>query len=158
MFRSVIVFLAATVFFGSAMISVRAVEPNEILDDPVLEQRAREISKNLRCLVCQNQSIDESNADLARDLRIIVRERLVAGDSDENVVGFIVARYGDWVLLRPPFKPKTWILWFGPLGIAGIAAFMYWGFYRRQPKLEDDPVVPLAQAERKRLDDVLSQG
>lgn len=158
MFRFAIVLLAAAVVFGSALVPVRAVEPNEILDNPVLEQRAREISKNLRCLVCQNQSIDESNADLARDLRIIVRERLVAGDSDENVVGFIVARYGDWVLLRPPFKPKTWILWLGPFGIAGIAGFMFWGFYRRQPRLEDDLVLPLAQAEQKRLDDVLSQG
>ncbi|MFV2093124.1 MAG: cytochrome c-type biogenesis protein CcmH [Hyphomicrobiales bacterium] len=158
MFRSVIIVLAATLFLGGAMVAVRAVEPGELLDDPVLEQRAREISKNLRCLVCQNQSIDESNADLARDLRIIVRKRLVAGDSDENVIGFIVARYGDWVLLRPPFKPKTWLLWFGPFGIAGIAGFMYWGFYRRQPRLEDDPVLPLAKAEQERLEKVLGQG
>ncbi|MFV2091753.1 MAG: cytochrome c-type biogenesis protein, partial [Hyphomicrobiales bacterium] len=103
--------LAVALLFSSAMAPARAVEPNEILKDPVLEQRAREISKQLRCLVCQNQSIDESDADLARDLRIIVRKRLVAGDTDAAVVGFVVARYGDWVLLKPPFKPATWILW-----------------------------------------------
>ncbi len=105
-----------------------AVEPDEILDDPVLEQRARELSKGLRCLVCQNQSIDDSNAELARDLRIIVRERLTAGDSDEETMDYIVARYGDYVLLKPPVNAGTLGLWLGPfliLIVAGIAVFFF---------------------------------
>ena len=91
-----------------------AVNPDEMLADPVLEKRAREISKGLRCLVCQNQSIDDSDADLAKDLRIIVRNRLKAGDSDGAVVDYVVARYGDWVLMKPPFKITTALLWLGP--------------------------------------------
>lgn len=104
-----------------------AVQPGEVLADPVLEARAREISSGLRCLVCQNQSIDDSDATLARDLRLIVRERLLAGDSDEQVREFVVGRYGDFVLLKPPFKLSTLLLWLGPLlvllaGAAGIVA------------------------------------
>jgi cytochrome c-type biogenesis protein CcmH len=98
-----------------------AVQPDEVLDDPVLEARAREISQNLRCLVCQNQSIDDSNADLARDLRIIVRQRLVAGDSDEDVLQYLVDRYGDYVLLTPPVRGSTYVLWFGPIVILLVA-------------------------------------
>ncbi len=105
-------FFLATVAF--------AVEPSEMLKDPVLEARARSISRELRCLVCQNQSIDESNADLAHDLRLIVRERLTAGDSDDQVKAYLVARYGDFVLLDPPFKAKTLLLWCGP-GAAAAA-------------------------------------
>lgn len=106
-----------------------AVEANEMLDDPVLEQRARDLSKRLRCLVCQNQSIDESDAELARDLRKIVRERLVAGDTDAEVIAYMVDRYGDWVLMKPPVKPKTYILWFGPaaillIGGTGVALYL----------------------------------
>lgn len=104
-----------------------AVLPDEILDDPVLEERARELSKGLRCLVCRNESIDESNADLARDMRILVRERIVEGDSDEEVVAFLVDRYGEYVLLNPPATGANLILWVaGPamlvaaLGIAGV--------------------------------------
>src|SRR5262249_49804138 len=92
----------------------RAVEPSEMLKDPALEARARAISRDLRCLVCQNQSIDDSNADLAHDLRLIVRERLTAGDSDQQVKEYLVARYGDYVLLEPPLKAKTLVLWFAP--------------------------------------------
>ncbi|MGB5862663.1 MAG: cytochrome c-type biogenesis protein [Sulfitobacter sp.] len=93
-----------------------AVEPDEILDDPVLEQRARELSKGLRCLVCRNESIDESNASLAKDLRLLVRERLVAGDDDDEAIDFIVARYGEYVLLNPTLGGSNWILWgAGPL-------------------------------------------
>ena len=103
-----------------------AVMPDEVLKDPAMEARAREISKELRCLVCQNQSIDDSNADLARDLRVLVRERLVAGDRDTEVLDFVVARYGDYVLLSPPVKTGTILLWAGPglillLGIGGLA-------------------------------------
>ncbi|MFM2043581.1 MAG: cytochrome C-type biosis protein CcmH [Pseudomonadota bacterium] len=99
-----------------------AVLPDEKLADPALEARAREISKELRCLVCQNESIDASNAPLARDLRLLVRERLVAGDSDDQALAHIHARYGDFVLLRPPVKPETWPLWFGPGLILVVAA------------------------------------
>lgn len=103
-----------------------AVEPDEILDNPVLEGRARDISAEVRCVVCQNESIDTSNAGIARDLRILIRERLVAGDSNGQVLDFLVARYGDFVLLKPPFKPETYVLWFAPfliiaLGGGGIA-------------------------------------
>ena len=104
---------------------VWAVQPDEILADPVLEDRARELSKELRCLVCQIESIDESNASLARDLRILVRERRVAGDSDEEVIAFIVARYGEFVLLRPTLTGGNWLLGAaGPIMLslaAGIA-------------------------------------
>ncbi|MBT8409419.1 MAG: cytochrome c-type biogenesis protein CcmH, partial [Alphaproteobacteria bacterium] len=96
-----------------------AVEPGEVLEDPALEARARELSKNLRCLVCRNESIDESNADLARDLRILVRERLEAGDSDEQVIDFLVDRYGEFVLLTPRADGSNLILW-----IAGPAMFV----------------------------------
>lgn len=106
-----------------------AVLPDEVLSDPSLEARARDISRDLRCLVCQNQSIDDSNADLARDMRILVRERLVAGDSDEEVIGFVRDRYGDFVLLKPPVTPGTYALWFGPavlliLALAGGFAYL----------------------------------
>ena len=105
--RVAIAVLALVFSFAAVAPASWAVEPDEILDDPVLEARAREISKGLRCLVCQNQSIDDSNAGLARDLRILLRERLVAGDSNSAAIAFIVDRYGDFVLLRPPVKPTT---------------------------------------------------
>lgn len=103
-----------------------AVEPDEILQDPVLEQRAREISKELRCVVCQNQDIDSSNAGVARDLRILVRERLVAGDSDEAVIDYVHARYGDYVLMRPPFNLSTAALWLAPFALALAALLIGW--------------------------------
>jgi cytochrome c-type biogenesis protein CcmH len=93
---------------------VHAVEPSERLSDPALEARARGLSKELRCLVCQNQSIDESNADLAHDLRLLLRQRLAAGDTDQQVLDYIAARYGVFVLLDPPFAPLTWVLWLTP--------------------------------------------
>jgi cytochrome c-type biogenesis protein CcmH len=158
MIRTSIKALAMTLFLAGFASSAWAVEPSEMLDDPGLELRARAISKELRCLVCQNQSIDESDADLARDLRIIVRERLVAGDSDEDVIGFVVARYGDWVLLDPPFKPLTWVLWMGPLGIVGVAGLMYWGVFRGRGSLKEGAVRPLSGAERRHLNDVLKEG
>ncbi len=94
--------------------TAEAVEPSEMLKDPVLEARARAISQQIRCVVCQNQTIDDSNADLAHELRIVLRERLTAGDTDQQVKDFLTARYGDFVLLKPPFLAKTFILWFGP--------------------------------------------
>ena len=131
-----------------------AVQPDEMLSDPALEARARAISKGLRCLVCQNQSIDDSDADLAHDLRVLVRERLKQGDSDQQVIGFVTARYGDFVLLEPPFKPATWLLWLGPpaillLGGAGILLLLR----RRRGEPASPPA--LDEAERRRLADLL---
>jgi cytochrome c-type biogenesis protein CcmH len=103
--------------------------PDEQLADPTLEARARAISQELRCVVCQNQSIDDSAAPLAHDLRVILRERLAAGDTDSQAKAYLVRRYGDFVLLRPPFQPDTWALWLGPLAVvlaggAGVAIYM----------------------------------
>ncbi len=115
-------------------LAANAVNPGEILKDPVLEKRARAISKGLHCVVCQNQSIDDSDAQLARDLRVLVREQLVAGDSDQAVVDYVVSRYGDFVLLRPPVKAVTLVLWFGPVMIALIGAMGLVLFFRRQKR------------------------
>jgi cytochrome c-type biogenesis protein CcmH len=132
-----------------------ATTPEEMLKDPVLEARARVLGKELRCLVCQNQSIDDSDADLADDLRRLVRERLVAGDSDQQIRDFLVARYGDFVLLDPPFRPSTWLLWAGPAlaGVAGAAGLFV--FIRRRGAARDEAPAPLSEAERKRLDGLL---
>jgi len=108
-----------------------ALRPDEILANPVLEARARTIGRELRCLVCQNESIDDSDADLAHDLRLLVRQRLVAGDSDEQVKQYLVARYGTYVLLKPPFNPETAMLWLGPLALLGAAGTTAVVFYRR---------------------------
>lgn len=130
---------------------VFALEPGEALKDPALERRAREISKELRCLVCQNQSIDDSDAPLARDLRRIVRERLTKGDSNRQVVMYITARYGDFVLLRPPVKPVTWLLWFGPLllFLIGVGGLM-WRISQRR-RIRQTAPVPLSEAEKRKL-------
>ena len=132
-----------------------AVEPDEVLDDPVLEQRARELSKGLRCLVCRNESIDESNADLARDLRVLVRERLVAGDTDDEVLDFLVERYGEYVLLSPRATGSSLILYIaGPvmlIGAGGIAA-MYLRRRKRQPAAEG-----LSEDEQRRLAELLDE-
>jgi cytochrome c-type biogenesis protein CcmH len=115
----------AAVLMSAAWMSVAgtalAVEPDEMLPDPALEARAQHISKELRCVVCQNQNIDDSAAPLARDMRLLVRERLTSGDSDAQAKAFLVARYGNFVLLRPPFQPNTWALWLGPFVILGLA-------------------------------------
>ena len=134
-----------------------AVEPDEILDDPVLETRAREISKGLRCLVCQNESIDESHASLARDLRILVRERLVAGDSDTQTVDFIVERYGEYVLLQPRVTGANWLLWgAGPLMllIAGATGLVYIRGRARAVRPQDDR---LSDDEAARLAKILEE-
>jgi cytochrome c-type biogenesis protein CcmH len=125
-----------------------ALEPGEALDDPGLEARARTISKELRCLVCQNQSIDDSNAALARDLRLLVRERLKAGDSDSQAIAFIVDRYGTYVRLRPPVDPSTYALWFGPPTVLAIALLVVFRAMRRRRPTPS----PLDADERRRLD------
>ena len=131
---------------------VRAVQPDEILSDPALESRARALSADLRCLVCQNQSIDDSNAPLARDLRILLRERLKAGDSDDQAVDFIVARYGDFVLLRPRFAPETWLLWIGPFALLLFAATF---LYLRRRRGGNEAERALATAEEDALQRML---
>ena len=122
--------------------------PGEMLSDPALEARARAIGRGLRCLVCQNQSIDDSDADLARDLRRLVRERLVAGDSDAAAVEFVRARYGDYILLRPPVKPVTWLLWFGPAALLLVGGGLVAAFYRGRSA---EPPADLDADERARL-------
>ena len=130
-----------------------AVQPGEILPDAAMEQRARAISSELRCLVCQNQSIDDSDAPLAKDLRVLVRERLVAGDSDRAVRDFVVARYGDFVLLRPPFDVRTALLWAAPFLIL-LAAL---GFMWRRGRAMAAPAsaAPLSEEERRRVERLL---
>ena len=127
-----------------------AVEPDEMLADPALEARARAISRDLRCLVCQNQSIDESDADLAHDLRLIVRERLVAGDSDDEVTAYVVERYGDYVLLDPPFKATTWALWLGPFVALALALAGASRYVRRQAVRPEAAALSAEEATRVR--------
>ena len=135
---------------------VLAVEPGEILPDPILEARARAISSGLRCLVCQNQSIDDSNAPLAKDLRVLVRERLVAGESDPAVVDYIVARYGDFVLLKPPINARTLLLWLAPvLSLAGLAYGLLRAMGRFGPSPAAKPETPLSRDEEEKLRRIL---
>jgi len=153
-----ILFLALMVFLNPA--HSLAVNPDEVLDDPVLEERAREISKGLRCLVCQNQSIDDSDAGLAKDLRLLVRERLVAGDSDEEVVTYVVSRYGEFVLLKPPFKLATLVLWLGPLLLVLFGLIAITIFFRRNRDLSEEKkasFLPLTDAEQRRLSKILKE-
>ncbi len=139
---------------GIASISlVQAVEPDEVLDDPVLESRAREISKEVRCLVCQNEPIDSSNADLAKELRLVVRERLVAGDSDDDVRNYLSSRYGDFVLFRPPFKASTFLLWFGPLFAFAIGIIGIFFFFRGNRTHKT--AIPLSEEEQIKLQQLL---
>jgi cytochrome c-type biogenesis protein CcmH len=133
-----------------------AVEPGERLANPALEARARSISTTLRCLVCQNESIDESNAELAHDIRVLVRQRLLAGDTDTRVRQAIVDRYGQFVLLNPPVRPATYLLWFGPvamlvIGFVGVALWLR----RRDGAVIDTR--PLNEDERRRLDTLLRE-
>jgi cytochrome c-type biogenesis protein CcmH len=138
---------------GTAM----AVQPDEVLDDPALESRARDLSVGLGCLVCQNQSIDDSDAPLAKDLRVLVRERLKAGDSDKEIIEFVVARYGEFVLLKPRFTPHTWLLWLAtPLVLmAALAAIVL--AYRRRKVAAEGPK-PLSANEKRRLERLVGEG
>ncbi len=133
-----------------------AVQPDEILADRALETRARELSRELRCMVCQNQSIDDSDAPLARDLRILVRERLQAGDNDRQVLDFLVARYGEFVLLKPRLTWHTALLWIAPIlillaGLVAIASAL------RRRRVASVAVQPLAREEERRLNEILGK-
>ena len=134
---------------------VAAVQPDEILPDPVLEERARDISAGLRCIVCRNESIDESNAELARDLRLLVRERLVAGDTDEEVVSYVVDRYGEFVLLRPPMSGSTIALWLAApvLLLFGLALSIV--YVRRRSQAPAPVEAELSEEEAERLKEIL---
>ncbi len=153
-----------------------AVNPDEVMADPALESRARELSKGLRCLVCQNQSIDDSDADLAKDLRVLVRERLSKGDSDAEVVEFVVSRYGDFVLLKPPFKATTLVLWLGPLVILGFGLLAIFVFFRPRAMIRASAKLgaegadagaegtapqtpaPLSEDEKRRIEALMKDG
>src|SRR3981189_3138251 len=137
-----------------------AVQPDEIMSDPAKETRARDLSRELRCMVCQNQSIDDSEAPLARDLRLLVRERIAAGDSDSQVIDFLVARYGEFVLLKPRFNPHTLLLWLlPPLALAG-GGLALWSFARRRskfPEVEDRDLLTLTPEEEARLERLIAE-
>jgi cytochrome c-type biogenesis protein CcmH len=141
------VLICGLLFLAEAVV---ALEPSEILSDPVLETRARTISRQLRCVVCQNQSIDDSDAELARDLRILVRERIAWGDSDAQVVSYVVSRYGEFVLMQPPFKPSTYPLWLGPPVILAAGAMGLWLYFRRRSARPEEPLM-LSATEQERL-------
>jgi cytochrome c-type biogenesis protein CcmH len=138
-----------------APLTAFAVNPDEVLQDPALEARARVISAELRCMVCQNQSIDDSNADLARDLRLLVRQRLVDGDSDRQVVDYIVSRYGEFVLLKPRLSEKTWLLWGAPLGLFLLGGISLVVFARRRSGKPTG--TRLTAEEESRLDELLGK-
>jgi cytochrome c-type biogenesis protein CcmH len=137
--------------FWLAASAAFAVQPDEVLDDPVLEQRARDLSQGLRCPVCRNESIDESNAELSRELRILLRERLVDGDSDDQAVDFLVARYGEFVLLRPDTRGVNVVLWYAAPVMLLIALSIGWSVIRRPAVAPDD----LSEAEKAELQKIL---
>lgn len=138
---------------------VLAADPSEMLKDPALESRAEKLGKELRCLVCQSESIEDSNADLAKDLRVIVRERIQSGESDEQVKKFVVDRYGDYVLLKPPFKAATLVLWVGPFVLFVLGLVAVWAFYRRRGGTAAPlQPAPLTDAEKRRLEALLKDG
>jgi cytochrome c-type biogenesis protein CcmH len=144
--------LAVAVMLGSS--AAYAVQPDEIMSDPAKEARARDLSRELRCMVCQNQSIDDSEAPLARDLRLLVRERIAAGDSDAQVIDFLVARYGEFVLLKPRLEPHTLLLWLLPplvLAGGGVALWMHSRRRARSAAAEDQDLFKLTAEEEARL-------
>jgi cytochrome c-type biogenesis protein CcmH len=152
-----LVALATSGVFLFSMPPAAAVEPSEMLKNPVLEARARDISGGLRCLVCQNESIDESNAELARDLRVLVRTRLTAGDTNQQVIDYIVSRYGDFVLLKPPFKGITYVLWFGP-PILLIIGLLVGVMFVRRLRVKADRQTLLTADEQARLKAIMEEG
>ena len=149
--------LAAFLLIGCP--AAYAVQPDEIMADVAKEARARDLSRELRCMVCQNQSIDDSEAPLARDLRLLVRERIAAGDSDSQVIDFLVARYGEFVLLKPRFSPHTLLLWLlPPLALVG-GGLALWTYSRRRskfPDTEDQDLLKLTPEEEARLERLIA--
>ncbi len=148
-------FMLTLAIIVSLPLNAPAVEPSEILQNPQLEVRARNLSQNIRCLVCQNQSIDDSNASLAKDLRKIVREQLISGASDNDIYDFLIARYGDFVLLRPPVKATTYILWYGPLFIFFAGLLLSVLFLIRRKRIM--PEEPLSLEEKEELSILISR-
>jgi cytochrome c-type biogenesis protein CcmH len=148
--RFVLVLIASLLVSGSAF----AVQPGEVLKDPALEKRAREISAGLRCLVCQNQSIDDSDAQLAKDLRLLVRERLVAGDTNDQVENFLVQRYGEFVLLKPTFGTHTLLLWLTPALVLVLGGLGAYAAVRRRPQ---STAAALDEEERRALESLLKR-
>lgn len=145
------------VLIAAGLLPAQAVQPDEILKDTQLEQRARSLSAELRCLVCQNQSIDDSDAPLARDLRVIVRERLQAGDSDQEIIDFVVDRYGEFILLRPRLTAKTYLLWLAPILIFAAGLLLARRlFLTRRSTVQERPA-PLSAEEAHELRSRLSQ-
>ena len=151
--------LVVATLLGATM-PCRAVQPEEMLQDAALEARARALGQDLRCVVCQNQSIDDSNAPLAHDLRVLLRERLQSGDSDQQAIDFLVARYGNFVLLKPPVHWNTLLLWSGPFLILLIAAFGFGHYVRRSAArlARADVSSQLGDKELKRVDAILNNG
>lgn len=147
MIRAVIV---AALLLG-LMPAALAVEPSEMLSNPKLEARAETIGRQLRCLVCQNESIEDSSADLAHDLRVLIRNRLKAGDTNAQVIKYLTDRYGDFVLLKPPVEPATYVLWFSPFAILAIGAVGAWIYTRRRPAPPDEPLDPNQRRKLERL-------
>ncbi len=143
--------ILAALTLSLAALPALAVQPDEVLKDPAMEARARAISEGLRCLVCQNQSIDDSDAPLAKDLRVLVRERLKEGDSNGQVVDYVVARYGEFVLLRPVFGWHTLLLWLSPLLAVGLGAFGIWRLSRRRAPVRAEGLSAAEQAEVEAL-------
>jgi cytochrome c-type biogenesis protein CcmH len=146
--------LAGALLLALALVApAHAVEPDEMLKDPALEARARTVSTELRCLVCQNESIDESHAPLAHDIRVLVRQRLEAGDTNQQVVDFLVSRYGQFILLKPPFEVQTLLLWGTPLLVLVAGGVAIAAAARRRPAR--DPARPLTDTERRKLDELV---
>jgi cytochrome c-type biogenesis protein CcmH len=158
--RKLIVIPFALLMAAFAASAAYAVQPDEIMSDPAKESRARDLSRELRCMVCQNQSIDDSEAPLARDLRLLVRERIAAGDNDAQVLDFLVARYGEFVLLKPRLEPHTYLLWLlPPLALAG-GGFALWMHSRRRTRsatgVEDQSLRQLTPEEETRLEQLIA--
>jgi cytochrome c-type biogenesis protein CcmH len=149
------IFMQAAVFFFISLSSALAVNPDEVLKDPALEARARQISSELRCLVCQNQSIDISDADLAKDLRVIVRERLTAGESDQQVFDYVVARYGEFVLLKPSFSSRNLVLWGAPFGLVLMGAGVMFIASRRRADVA--AASALSVEEQRQLHEIMKK-
>jgi cytochrome c-type biogenesis protein CcmH len=141
----------------SLSLPAKALQPDELLADPALEARARAISAGLRCLVCQNQSIDDSDAPLARDLRVLVRQRLAAGDTDSQIEDFVVARYGEFMLLRPRFAPHTLLLWLAAPAVL-LAAILAILMACRRGRRSAPPAAALSAQEKRRVEELLDQG